>query len=441
MLFVLMITFMIFTGSISLIVSRHTDNVQKEATFPYTHWIMMGLKGHGYVNKSDVDFTRSFETKEDKMAAHVSEIKGRIRNLGPVGYGFLVANKLEAVWGIGTDDYQAFNFNGEKIHRLYEYVYGDKNGLMLIYCQVFRVFTFLLLLFSIVNQLREKVIDLRFVISLTLFGAIVFFILWEANKKYSICFTYLILILTTDGFVCLKSYIKGKLVHKNNVRVCYRSMVSIIASVLFILMIVDSPYYIRDKKEYRKPAIVMGYNNDVFHCVKEDTSITQSFQTSNVFNQIQILTKGAKSTDKEKDYMFELYDETGRKLVQELFSGSEVNKDNYCIFQFNKTNREQKAANYSIKISCIGSRKKYMLFGYTFTNTNDPYKYGTLTINDQVTNTDLVFSVVNSAYESYTTTLGYSIICLIMLFAFVIMIIGKSIGLGLYVKNDILMLR
>lgn len=431
LLLVLIVTFVILTISILCIIDKHTDKLQKEATFPYTHWIMMGLKDQGYVNKNDVDFTRSFITKEDKKAANIREIKRRIKNLGPMGYGILVANKLEAVWGIGTDDYEAFSFNGEKIHRAYLYVYGDKNGLMLIFCQVFRSFTFLFLLYSVMNQLREKKIDLRFFFSLTLFGVIVFFILWEANKKYSICFTYLILLLTTDGFICLEDSIKKKL-HKleqsmSKIRFGYRSIVSLITLVLFIFMLVDSHYYIENKKEYSKPAVVIGYNNNEYYCLKENTSIIQTFRTANVFNQIQVLTKEKKRTGKKKNYKFELIDETGNILAQELFSNNKINGDKYCIFRFHKVNRNHKNAKYYIKISCIDSREKYISFGYNYTNTMDPYKYGTFAINNQRTNTDLVFSVVYSSYESYTTMLRYIIICLAILLAFIKIIIGRTI--------------
>ena len=427
----LLLTFFLLVGGISSFTNHHLKDTETDTTFPFTHWLMMGLKGQGYVNKEDINYTYSFETKDEKIQANVKEIKKRISNLGPIGYGLLVANKLEVVWGIGTDDYQAFNFNGEQIPPSYQYVYGDKNGLILIYCQVFRAFTFLFLLYSVINQIKQKDFNEIFLLSLTIFGSFIFFILWEANKKYSVCFVFLLLLLTADGLSVFKNHVNN--MHNtlqskklNKLNIIYQTILACITIALLFFMIVDSKYYMRYKSEYRNPAIVIGYNNDEYFKLDNNNVLQQTFKTQSNFNEIQVLAKGDKSKTKDNSYKFELLDESGNILAQELFSANKINKDKYCVFNINEINSSNKETQYTIKISCLSSQEKYISYGYTITNTRDPYELGILSINNQETNTDLVFSVSYRNIESYTTSFRYIIICFVIL-TFFAMITLKTI--------------
>jgi hypothetical protein len=75
----------------------------KQTGYPYTHWIMMGLKGpYGFYDYYDVMYTESFPTKDTRTEANIRMIKARIHNYGFMGLAKLFSTKNLFVWGDGT---------------------------------------------------------------------------------------------------------------------------------------------------------------------------------------------------------------------------------------------------------------------------------------------------------------------------------------------------
>ena len=69
--------------SINKVVSLNIQ-IDKEtaenAKFPLTHWVMMALNDFGGYVQSDVDYTKSYYSYEDKKKANIKEIKKRAKS-------------------------------------------------------------------------------------------------------------------------------------------------------------------------------------------------------------------------------------------------------------------------------------------------------------------------------------------------------------------------
>lgn len=185
------------------LVDRHVDQEKLTGQFPIEHWIMMGLnqESAGGFSRSDEAYTLSYATKAEKRAADVQRIRQRLSRMGVSGVGIQAAVKMFSVWALSDDDCFSKAEYASDFPGLYRYFMGDDNDWYLLFMQAFRFLTFVFLTISILGQLRKKEIDESFIISLTFLGAVLFFILWEANRKYNVCFMGIYLLLMTDGII------------------------------------------------------------------------------------------------------------------------------------------------------------------------------------------------------------------------------------------------
>lgn len=68
---------------------------------------MMSAQGEGQYNSADDAFTGSFDTKAERTAADLAELRHRVGEMGPGGLLTLFRNKLRVAFSDGTDDYYA----------------------------------------------------------------------------------------------------------------------------------------------------------------------------------------------------------------------------------------------------------------------------------------------------------------------------------------------
>ena len=211
---IIVVTCLAAAAGTGRLLQRHVPAGYEEEEFPLTHWIMMGLntESNGGFYDQDVIYSRSFPTKAEKTRHHMMEIRRRLAGLGPAGYGRLVIGKLDRVWADGSDtSFEKASF-GAGYGPAYERVMGRDNLWFRLYCQAFRAATFLYICISIVYQIMERrrgdpsgtvsgqcQRDDLFVYVLTLLGCIAFFVLWEANPKYNICFMNICMMIMADG--------------------------------------------------------------------------------------------------------------------------------------------------------------------------------------------------------------------------------------------------
>lgn len=395
----------------SAVCRSHLKNTTIDRTFPPTHWVMMGLnrKSDGFVNDEDVAFSMKYATKDEKFRAHLGVIKKRLKKMGPIGYAELLVRKLNGLWALGEDGYQNWYGNGEDVSDIFQYINGDKSGLAGIYCQVFRSTTFLFIILSVLFQLRRKGVEEFFVLSLTLLGAILFFLLWETNKKYNICFMGIVLILAGDGITHIskfayrarEQYSKAKLM---NIKRAASVATLLVPAFLTILMILDRQYYLQKEWDYRKIAVQdYCFKEEYKDLVKEGDVAEQTFVTAKKFNEISISHrfKGKAAPD---SYRFELLDAQGNMLASQNFperDQPQKKKKNWKAFDVPEVSPDGGARQYTIRIVCQKDQPDgFFQMAITPFDSYDLYTAGNLNVNREQQKRDMTFRVAEKTTDT-----------------------------------------
>jgi hypothetical protein len=157
----------------------HVPKEMREAdSIPYSHWVMMGLQDKGQANWDEFLVTMSFPTRSEKNANAAETIKQRLSEMGISGYIRLIGQKYGILYS--RSDFKpegviAFGGSAEsfKLERMKNnsMFYSVYNGIM-FYGVIF------LALISIFLYTRNCTAYLA------VFGANLFFMLWEVNPRY-----------------------------------------------------------------------------------------------------------------------------------------------------------------------------------------------------------------------------------------------------------------
>ncbi len=169
--------------------------------FPYTHWVMMGLKGLGIYTLEDRQYTSSFETKAEKEKANIGLIKTRLREYGIPGLILHQYIKGVTTWHSGRYDmefYLAKNPLKESWMQEVFYPKGRFYPIYSIYCTIYHIFILSMLTLSIQRGYKNKELDSAVMWKLSLFGLYLFLSIWETRPRYVMQFTPLMLLIAID---------------------------------------------------------------------------------------------------------------------------------------------------------------------------------------------------------------------------------------------------
>jgi hypothetical protein len=176
--------------------------------YPYTHWMMMGLKGpYGFYDYHDVNYTESFPTKEKRKEANMEVIRTRLHTYGFMGITKLFTTKNLFTWGDGTYFAPVKLDRGAKYTALHSYLLPMKtnqNYVYIYFCQIVNLSLLSLIVLSGWRQLRSRQIGMISVCALSLFGLGLFLLVWEARSRYLINFAPMILLCCLDGLLYVK---------------------------------------------------------------------------------------------------------------------------------------------------------------------------------------------------------------------------------------------
>lgn len=178
-----------------------TPKLSERYEYPYTHWLMLGLKGYGNYNKADSEYTHSFSDKELKKSANLDKIGKRISDYGAKGFIKHLVKKSVWTWEDGTYFISHHIENPVHKNELHEYVLKDgrRHFVFYEYSCAFQLFVILMMIFSAVKSYKNPALNFSALMRLIVFGAFLFFLIWETRSRYLYNFTPLFLILSVDG--------------------------------------------------------------------------------------------------------------------------------------------------------------------------------------------------------------------------------------------------
>lgn len=178
-----------------------TPELSERYEYPYTHWVMIGLKGYGNYNQRDSDFTRQYSSKELKTSANIAKIKSRINKYGLKGLVKHLAKKAVWTWEDGT--YYISHHIENPIHQniLHDYALnsGKKHFVFYGYSCAFQLFMILMMIFSAYKGLKNPKLNFTTLLRIIVFGAFIFFLVWETRSRYLYNLTPIFIILSAEG--------------------------------------------------------------------------------------------------------------------------------------------------------------------------------------------------------------------------------------------------
>lgn len=186
-----------------------------EQQYPALHWVMMGLKGNGGFDQSDATATRNSGNYDQKTEAIKKEIASRLNKMGVNGMITHLYQKLTFTWGDGIyfidHHLNSTDSNGNRIKNrsiLFEFVLrdGKYNALFYIYSNTFHMCMLFFMLMSGFFVIKKKKISKITLIQGIVFGATLFFMVWETRSRYIFNMTPLFILLSVYGLLSLWDY-------------------------------------------------------------------------------------------------------------------------------------------------------------------------------------------------------------------------------------------
>lgn len=205
---IMMVTALLTASGLSSFQKNYVGIDTEDTAFPTSHWIMMSLTMPGGHNGEDEAFTASFPTREQKEEAVKARIKEKLDAMSAGDYLLLVKTKIKNTFGTGMNGYTTFLADALRTDGIYEGVFGSHRDIAVLWHQGYYLFVMFGILLAlgrfIYGFLKGKEIDFYvFLQALILFGAILFYVLWEASEQYSVPFMMLMCSLGLTGYLDL----------------------------------------------------------------------------------------------------------------------------------------------------------------------------------------------------------------------------------------------
>lgn len=200
-----------------------SEEQAEQLEYPYTHWVMMGLKGVGGYNRGDSRFTSQIDGRENKQEANIEVIKERLKT-------YLKEHKLtdhlikKSVWMWSDGTYYIHGHIWNYVNRsfLHEIFLIDGKYYHLFYCysNAYQLVLLLMMAVSLLfGALRPK-IDFSVLLKLIAFAIFLFLLIWEGRSRYLFNLTPVFILIAADGIAQTTGIIpklKNKL-FKNKIR-------------------------------------------------------------------------------------------------------------------------------------------------------------------------------------------------------------------------------
>lgn len=402
-------------GFWSAAVNRYVSFDYKNTGFPAIHWVMMGMRWEGAFDQSDENYTSGFPTKEEKTAGDLKLLKERILEAGPGGLVSLIGRKLLNTWVDGTDTYEAEN-SACRYGKVYEYLLGNKDGLLVIYAQAFRVLQMLVLgiaaLGLLLRRRQNPVPTPSFVLLLSLLGGMAFHLIWETNPLYSIGFLFLCLVLMADQLSFLWEEMENLWVIPG------RFLCSGAFLCLLVLLVLGKKQLVETPIEENLYRVRQYQDNDMdrTYIQEYEEVYTQTFVTDQPFNRLSIHALNPVGQYNQSAFSVSIRDQQGTVVYENSrFLPGMVEKNKWYAFPFDMI-IPQGMTRYTVTISpgYIHGEDSVQLL-YYHTGNEDLYPQGALTIaGEEQKNGDLAFAVYEYQVTTYFNWKVYLLLSLLL---------------------------
>lgn len=372
--------------------------VDENKQFPMTHWIMMGVNSekNGYYNHSDYIMSASVKTVSDRTKLNIEVIKERLSNQGIFKTSKLLVSKLVTVWGKGDYSYQKYLDLVIDYNKSYNYLLEDKNIAINYVLQFSKIVILGLCIISLIKLLKSKE---KSFMAIAIFGAIVFYLIWEVCPRYGLSFLPWLIILSSYSYDSLNIDIDKFKFSKY---------------VKYILVILTVILFIVGFNKYTSPSskndmVSKSTASKVRYIeLKKDTVIAQSMKLNSKFNRIKLKFRLDESVD--STFKLELLNEKGDVVYTKEFSNKDINAEKYTTFKLDKNYNK---GDYTIRLTSNSDSNIEAIVSYK--KQYDYYRGGILKVNEKEETGDLSFEVIYNNKRGIYTYFEYMSLIIISL--------------------------
>lgn len=361
------------------------------STFPLTHWVMMGLHGDGTLDVNDAVYTMSYDTKEEKVQAHIEEIKRTLKSYTPLTFTEHLLVKFQKTWGSADSNFAERLQQVNKYTKLHNYIAGDKNIAFLTYCTAYRMAIYILGIIGLLYMLfKRRKANSMFLPVIIIFGAIVFYLIWEAKESYCIPFLFLLVLLGANGG---STVAKAKF----NLRKMCKVMMPVCMCLTVALSVINFTTFSLEEREYQDLSVKCNNESGwtyVSNVAEKNNEITQQFYTSKSFNSIAMYCKPLSG---HALYDVMIFDSENKMLAKQQVSKKNIN-GSFLTVKFPTIKSSGNRPQYTVRISPLDDSKQDSIAFVT-------YRYLRLSGYDgsmKIGGTDVLGDLRMNVYRSYT---------------------------------------
>jgi len=189
------------------------DNNFYNSKIPMNHYIMMGLKDNGGFNQDDYEYTSKIVGIDNKKKADNRILKSRLKK--KITNNTLISfynKKISYTWTDGTFFAWQKLIRYPKNKKNVKYISSNDNS-DILYWTISNVEWSILILLMIVGAilrkyLPEKLQEIQFITDLSIFGLLLFLLLWETRSRYILNFTPCFIISGYIGIQSINNFFK-----------------------------------------------------------------------------------------------------------------------------------------------------------------------------------------------------------------------------------------
>lgn len=208
------LTILLLDGGWNNYTNRQTYfDINQEQRMTYTHYLMLGLNNNrGVYTQEDCEISQNEQSVKSREAKNWKEIKNRLVQKGFIGYlrhiwdkSCMIHSEGNFFWG-GEGGMYFLNFDLSKHSRIRNIYYiNGANYSIYKYCAQGVWFVILLVCGFGVLSFEQTRVEERWMISLSIWGIILFNVLFEARSRYLIPFLTFYVIMFCYGIQVIRT--------------------------------------------------------------------------------------------------------------------------------------------------------------------------------------------------------------------------------------------
>lgn len=369
----------LYTAFDSRMVTIETDAYER----PMLFWVAMGAKGDGTWDGNDAEYLAQFSTKEEKTKQTVLLLKERLSSMDAGEMLALINNKLRVTWAEGNDDAISENAGSLSYGTLYDVTLGDFGGIFLIYCQVFRVFLAGCILFGAIFGIGSEKFEDADYMRLTVLGGILFHIVWEAKRLYSIPFMPFLLVLMMDGLFKLRGISEsfdGEAGKTKSKRVLTYVLLSAAALTTVFAAGMCRKLTQTQIQTRRYAASQWMERCDIKRGLYMGENIRQEFMAERAFDTIGVQVRNYSwyyGKENESEYRMTITDSEDHVLREAVIYGKDFGDYEFCDTRFEPIIPKRGGELYRVSIETVYADDiSYLVFYKKASDSIDPYPWG-----------------------------------------------------------------